>query len=87
MCHAFRRWNDIGMCYRFSQCSSAMLTRRCVSGVHVDLARNIYRNATLEKITFLRSAAERERETAKQTEKWAVVSTVRCGLRCCFLVC
>ncbi|KJA21513.1 hypothetical protein HYPSUDRAFT_140502, partial [Hypholoma sublateritium FD-334 SS-4] len=52
----------------------------------IDLARDIYRNATLEKITFLRSAGEREREMARQMERWAGVSTVRCGLKCCSLV-
>ena len=46
----------------------------------IDLARDIYRNATLEKVNFLYAATEREREMIRQMERWAKVFAVRCIL-------
>ncbi len=41
--------------------------------MHIDLARDIYRNATLEKVNFLYAASEREREMTRQMERRAKV--------------
>ena len=64
--------------YRSSQCSLAMLTRSVLQRVY--LAWEIYLNDTLENISFLRAAGERELETARQMERWAAHSTVRCAV-------
>ena len=48
--------------------------------MHIDLARDVYRNATLEKVNFLYAATAREREMTRQMERWAEVFAVRCVL-------
>jgi hypothetical protein len=63
LCQAFRRWNDIGECFVKSPFSSA--SEHCLS----DLARDIYQNATIEKIALIRFILDREKKSAQYDEQ------------------
>ena len=71
LCYAFRRWNDIGV--QHLTYATTLLTAFCV-----DTARDIYQNASLEKLAFLQHVNAREASLRKAEENSRAILQVRC---------
>jgi len=78
LCHAYQRWNDVG--------TAASVPAQCPSSdVAIDLARDIYKNISSEKLLFLRIVQEHEEELLRTLHEWKVPLAVNLILRSCFV--
>ena len=76
LCQVFRRWNDIGALRYFFGVLVVILL--------LDLARDIYRNATMEKIALIRFILDREKKSAQYDERLNQRIPVRFYAQCNF---
>jgi hypothetical protein len=72
LCHAYRRWNDIGIVIFLI--GNKLLLKISQS---LDLARNIYYNVTIEKINFLNLLFDHEKKSELHLQDLILQSEVR----------